>query len=194
MGFTLVQINQLLLSFRYFILFPLVVIEGPIITVIAGFFISLGQLDFYLTYLLVVAGDLAGDSLYYLLGRFGKTGFLSRWGRFIGLNQERITGIERHFNDHGGKTMFIGKLSHGIGAAFLVAAGLGRMPYPKFVWYNFLATAVKSLVLIAIGYYFGHALTRIKTLLDWVAVIIIGAGLIAAAWYYFYHRPRNHDV
>ena len=34
-----------LLAYRYAILFPLVIIEGPIVTILAGFLASLGQFN-----------------------------------------------------------------------------------------------------------------------------------------------------
>jgi len=52
---------SLLLTYKYLILIPLAVVEGPIITVIAGFLITLGYMNIFLVYLIVIAGDLAGD-------------------------------------------------------------------------------------------------------------------------------------
>ncbi len=191
MIFTFPQVSQMLLDFRYFILFPLVVIEGPIITILAGFFMSLGNLNFFITYPLVIAGDLGGDIIYYFLGRLRNGKFAVRWGRHFGITEKRVEQLETHFRNNGGRTLLIGKLSHGIGAAFLVAAGIAKMPFWRFIWYNFLGTAPKSILLLAVGYYYGNAITKIKTVLDLLALVFVTAGLALSGWYYFYYRRRN---
>lgn len=66
------QIISLLTAYKYFFLFPIVVVEGPIITVIAGFLSSLGYLNIIIAYLVVVAGDIVGDSAYYAIGFYGR--------------------------------------------------------------------------------------------------------------------------
>ena len=64
------EIFKLLFTYSYLILFPLVVVEGPIVTIIAGFLVSLGFMDFIPTYLTIVSGDLVGDFVYYSAGRW----------------------------------------------------------------------------------------------------------------------------
>ena len=189
MNIPLDQISQLLLDYRYLILFPLVVIEGPIVTVAAGFFIALGNLNAYIVYALVVTGDLAGDFIYYFLGRLGQGGPIERWGKFIGLNVDRVRRLENHFKDNGGKTILIGKLSHGIGGAFLAAAGLAKMRWQSFLWYNFLGTVPKSLVLLVIGFYFGQALFRINRILEATAILFLI--LVAAIVIYHFRQTEK---
>ena len=60
--FSLDQIIGWLLVYKYFILFPVMVIEGPIITIIAGFLSSLELLNPFLVYVVVVIADLTGSS------------------------------------------------------------------------------------------------------------------------------------
>ena len=67
------QVNQifgLLYTYSYLVLFPLVVIEGPVVTIITGFLVSLGFMDFIPAYFTIMAGDLTGDVLYYSAGRW----------------------------------------------------------------------------------------------------------------------------
>ena len=84
------QIILLLTTYKYLLLFPIVVFEGPIITVIAGFLSSLGYLNIFIAYGVVVVGDIAGDIMYYALGYYGRDRFVNRWGRFLGITSERV--------------------------------------------------------------------------------------------------------
>jgi membrane protein DedA with SNARE-associated domain len=171
---THIDITQWLLNYRYLILFPLIVVEGPITVITAGVLSSIGLLNFFAVYFVAIIGDLAGDSLYYAAGRYGRK-HLDRWGRFIGLPKERLEKMETHFNAHGGKTLVAGKLSHAIGAIVLVSAGIARIPFRKFIFFNFWATLPKSLVLLLIGFYFGNTFIHLQRYFDfaWLGTLII---------------------
>jgi membrane protein DedA with SNARE-associated domain len=190
MNFSADQIMQWLQIYGYFILFPLVVVEGPIVTVIAGLAVSLGYLNFFIAYLVVVAGDLGGDIIYYVIGRFGREGFLKKWGKYIGLKAEHVIHVEKHFEKHGNKTLFIGKMAYGIGALFLVAAGLAKMAFSKFIFANMTATLLKSLLLVLVGFYFGQAITKINSVFEFLGAISIVI-FIAVVLAYFYYYPKK---
>jgi membrane-associated protein len=173
MVFPLQQVAQLIFSYKYLVLFPVMVVEGPIITVIAGFLVSLGHLNGLATYVVLVAGDVTGDSIYYVIGRWSKGPFLGRWGRFLGITERRLRQLEKYFYRHKTKTLLIGKWSHAIGAPVLAAAGLARVPYEQFLAINFLATLPKTLLLLLIGFYFGRSYKRIAAYLDYTAIVMI---------------------
>jgi membrane protein DedA with SNARE-associated domain len=143
------QIIFLLTTHKYLFLFP-VVVEGPIITVIVGFLSSLGLLNIFIAYAVVVVVDIVGDTIYYELGYYGIQRSVNRWGRFLGITLEHVERLEKHFEKHSGKTLIIGKLSHGVGAVVLVAAGIARVPFRKFIWYNFIRSLPKSLIFYSV--------------------------------------------
>lgn len=182
------QIILLLTAHKYLFLFPVVVVEGPIITVIAGFLSSLGLFNIFIAYAIVVVGDIVGDIIYYALGYYGRQRFVKRWGRFLGITLERVEWLEKHFEKHTGKTLIIGKLSQGIGAVVLVAAGIARVPFRKFVWYNFISTLPKSLILLLIGYYSGESYVKISSYLDYAAIGTVVAAVIFIVIYFMMRR------
>ena len=55
----------ILINYGYFLLFPIAVLEGPIISVIAGFLVLQGYFNILLVYAVMVVADLTGDFLYY---------------------------------------------------------------------------------------------------------------------------------
>jgi membrane protein DedA with SNARE-associated domain len=55
----------------YVVMFGLMVIEGPIITLMASFLASIGLFSFPLVLLLGWMGDITGDLMYFAIGRFG---------------------------------------------------------------------------------------------------------------------------
>ena len=179
-----------LLYYKYAVLFPITIIEGPIITIIAGFLSSQGYLNIFAIYGVVVAGDIVGDVIYYLIGSYGGRRFITRWGYLFRLSMEEITKLENHFANHSGKTLLFGKISHAIGAPILVAAGMAKIPLEKLVWFNFWATLPKSLVLLAIGYYFGRAYQEIDRYIGYGNLIIFSLAIIAVIIYFLVKKIR----
>jgi len=187
------QVTLWLLGYKYLALFPLAIAEGQIITVLAGFFVSLGQLNLWLAYIIIVIGDLVGDPLHYFVGRLGGEKFITKWGHHFGVNEKQVLSLEKQFDKRGSQLLFIGKMSHGIGGAFLVAAGIIKMPFDKFIFSNMLATLLKSLILLLIGYYFGQALSTINSYLEKIALTTVGIGLFAFLIYFFYFRKKQNN-
>ena len=138
-------ITAWLIAYRYAILFPLVIIEGPIVTILAGFLASLGQLNFLICYPIIVVGDVIGDVFMYAQGRWGGKPAVIRWGHYFGIKPEIIVRLEEHFKKHPGNTLVFGKISHFFGGPVLIAAGMARMKFSKFLWFNVLGTLPKSL-------------------------------------------------
>ena len=180
------QIVPCLIQYRYLILFPIMVVEGPVITIIAGFLVSLGYLDFVATYLLAVTADLGGDCLYYVAGRFGANRFAERWSRHLKNILDKVETLKRHFERHVGKTLLMGKLTHGAGGLVLFAAGVVRIRFVTFLWFNVLGTLPKSLALLLVGYYFGHSYRRISAYLDDIALITISLVFLVGCAFFFY--------
>jgi len=192
MLFSFEQIIPWLLQYKYFAIFPLAFFEGPIITVIAGFLSSLGYLNFLVAYLVIVIADLTSDLIYFWLGEFGGRRFIAKRGRYFGIASKQAERLEKYFRRHSGKMLFLGKLLHGVGTVFLVAAGLAKMPFLKFIFYNSLATLLKSLILLVIGFYFGQAFATINIYLENITLFFIGAALLFGLVYFLYLRktPR----
>ncbi len=182
--------TDLLLTYRYLILFPLVVVEGPIVTVIAGSLVVVGLFNPFLVYPMIVIADLVGDSLYYAIGRWGRQSFIEKYGRFFGLNERRLKKIEDHFDNHSGKTLIFGKIT-AIGSALLVAAGMSKMKYSKFILTNLLATLPKSLLLLLVGYYFSQTIVAINHYFSFAGVIMFILLLLLILVYILYKKIKN---
>ncbi len=171
-----------LLHYRYVILFPLVVVEGPIVTILAGFLASLGQFNLFICYPIVVVGDILGDIFMYTQGRWGGKPAILKWGHHFGIKPEIIVRLEEHFKKHPGKTLVVGKISHFFGGLILIAAGMARMKWSEFLWFNVLGTLPKSLILLLVGFYFGQAYAKFDKLLTfagWAAGILIVVCIMA---------------
>lgn len=167
------DVFHLIVFWKYLILFPIIVIEGPIVTIVSGFLISSGYLNPIATFAMLVAGDITGDLLYYKLGSMSKGPLLVRWGRFFGICETKVFKFLSLFHVHKTKTLLIGKWSHAIGAPILVAAGMAGIPFRQFIGINLLATLPKTLALLLIGFFFGDNYLKIAKYLNYSTIAII---------------------
>ena len=126
---------SILADYNYLIIFPIAVLEGPIIVVITGFLVYLGHLNPIVAYTVLVVADMIGDSFYYSIGRFaGRSTFVRKYGKYLGYDESKEALIEQHFKKHMGKTFLLAKISHGIGGTVQVAGGIARVNFLKFLW------------------------------------------------------------
>jgi membrane protein DedA with SNARE-associated domain len=184
------QIIDWILAYRYIVLFPITVVEGPIVSIIAGFLASLGLLNIYIVYVVIVLADLVGDFIYYAIGRWGREKFINRWGKYIGLSEDKVEKVEAHFAKHQKKTLILGKISHAVGAPILVAAGIAKVSLWEFFWLNLVATLPKSFIFLFIGYHFGQAYVKFDKYLDYLTLTVAAIGIILVLVYFTYSKYK----
>ncbi len=168
----------------YGLLFLGAVAEGPLVTVLAAFLASQGEFSVAGVYVAVVLGDLAGDALYYAMGRWcasglgGRLGCVWRGRRGVRLRQ-RVLALREYLSAHPGRVLLLGKLTHSAGFAVLLAAGAARVRPGVYMTYNLLGTLPKSAALMLIGYFFGRFYTTLHAELRLAALAGLAAALLA---------------
>ncbi len=182
-----IALNDLLVvlgHYKYILIFPIIILEGPIITVICGFLVYLGQLSGPWTYLMLVTGDLIGDILHWALGRYFKN---KKWFRKVagvfGYDDEKEKILEEHFKKHPGKTVLFAKISHGIGGFIQTVAGIAKIDFWKFTAFSFMGTVPKSMILFLVGYYLGSSYLKIDKYLDYSAYFVISLVFLVAIYF-----------
>lgn len=177
MVFSTNEILGLLSAHPYAVLMPLAIAEGPLVTIACGVLVAAGQLEFSSVLAIVVAGDMVGDSALYALGRWGGTRMVARWA-----SQDTITRVavlQDKFLNKANRILVAGKLTHAVGAPVLIVAGIARMTFGRFLTVNFLATLLKSLVLLFIGYAVHSGYTAIGQNMNYYYIVLLIVGAIA---------------
>ncbi len=169
----LLTIIDLLYKYKYLLLFPLAIVEGPVLAVIAGFLCTSKFLNPFIAYPIIVIGDLVGDSLCYLLGRFGMPGFLKGILKKLGVKPINADVARSYFNSNHTKAISLSKLTLGIGFAGIYFAGNSKIPYRKFIWVCLITSALQYVVYLGIGMLFGSAYQKISRYIDFLTALII---------------------
>lgn len=178
-----------ILVYKYWILFPLACVEGPIIALIGGFLISLGYLSIAPTYLLLILGNVLPDLMYYAIGRFGKKRIMPTWfGRRIGLTEEKLVSMKRMWHAHPLKSMLAAKSAYWLSTPLLVTAGLVQMPLSRFLLYSVPINFAIYAVLLGLGYYSGNSYLVLSHYIRSLQIIVAVVLLLALVGYLLYRR------
>lgn len=85
-----------------------------------------------------IIGAVMGDNFGYLIGRSIGFRVLARWGRHVGLTEDRLTLGRYLFRRHGGKVVFFGRFIAILRTFAALLAGANRMPWHSFLFWNAL--------------------------------------------------------
>ncbi|OGG52359.1 hypothetical protein A3H16_01180 [Candidatus Kaiserbacteria bacterium RIFCSPLOWO2_12_FULL_53_8] len=178
------QLTQLIVDYRYWILVPLSIIEGPVVAFVAGTLASLGYFNIYVLLLFFFARDMIMDAFYYALGYYGgRTATAQKLLRKIGVREDHLDDIRKLWEKNAGKTMFLGKLSYGIASSFIALAGTVRMPLKKFFGWGAVVAIVQFWGLIFLGYFFGESFGSIENVINGIHYVILGITIVGILYY-----------
>src|SRR6266571_1515807 len=142
----------------------------------------------------VLPGEIAllvvGDSVGFEFGRhFGPPVRRSRVGRFVG--ESRWSTVDSFLHRHGGKAIFLGRLTALLRALMPSMAGMSGMRYRTFLVWNAAGGLVWGAGCVFLGYAFASALNTVSEYLTWLPLAILGA--VAAGYLVIHLRKRRRE-
>jgi membrane-associated protein len=152
------------------------VIPGDSLLFTVGVVAGAGQLNILAVNALLMTAAIAGDSTGYLLGR--KTGprIFSRPDSRL-FKQEYVTRTRAFYERYGGKTIMFARFVPIVRTFAAFLAGVGEMPYLKFLPFS-LAGGIGSVFLLTVlGYELG-SVPIVKRYFDIVILLIIFISLL----------------
>lgn len=165
----------------YLALVPLVLLEGPLATILAGSLVAAGALAWPAALVLVVAADLTADCVYFLLGRAGRRSWALRALRHLGLDEHRQQSLGAALASHLPMVLTGAKIADAAAVPTMLAAGFSGVRIHRFLAWDGAITAVKSVVLLAAGALFAAQVVPLVTPATSVALLaaVVGSALLA---------------
>lgn len=188
------QIFDFLSHYGYWIMLPLMIIEGPIITIIASMLAKLGAFNVFIVFVLSVAGDMIGDIILYWIGYVFGMSFVRKIGKYMGITENLVLKMEKYFEKHGGKTIFTVKATTGLCWATFTAAGIVKMDFKKFIKYSFLGGLAWSGFLVAMGYFYGYMWTELKRYIEWAGWVAMALAMISISSVQLYKKYQSRKM
>ena len=124
---------------------------------------------------------IVGDNLgYWLIGRWGGRNLFRRWAWLSRYADRVLPTAERVLGRHGGKTVFFGRFVAVLRYTVAWVAGLARMPWWRFLFWNAAGGIAWATTVGLVSYYLGKkAADAIATYGLFAAAAIVAAAIIA---------------
>ena len=193
------QILSLIGQYGYLIVFLGVLLEsagvplpGETILIAAGVMVQRGHLDLGDAIVFGILGAVIGDQFGYWVGREGGRPFVLRWGRYVKITPDRLGRAEGFFARHGGKAVFLARFVAGLRVFGALVAGMSRMRWRTFLFYNFLGGASWATAAVLVGYFLGSSLGLVERWAGRASALLFILIALTLALYLAYRWVSNH--
>lgn len=164
---------------------------GETALVLAAILASQGKLQIWLVILIGVASAITGDNLGYLLGR--------RFGRDVAvapgpLWHHRVRAVragDRFFERHGPKAVFLARWIALVRFAAAWLAGINKMPFPLFFFWNALGGLTWGITYGLVGYFGGQAASPVLAKIGVVGAVLLALSVIGVLLYLKFGPDRS---
>ncbi len=148
-------------------------LPGDSLLVPIGILAAQGYIDPWTFGIAAALGAILGDSTGYFLGRrFGSAIFKKDDSFFF--DKKHIERTERFYEKYGRTTIFLARFTPIVRTFAAPMAGVGKMPYHIFAFWNILGGILWPASLIGIGYFFGSRIPNIdQYIIPGVLVIVV---------------------
>jgi membrane-associated protein len=169
-------------------------LPGETVLLFAGFLAYQGQIQLVWAIGVAIAGATLGDSLGYTLGRYGGNAFFDRYVKRFRFMAHRFEDAKGLFLRRGHWAVFTGRFITGLRVFAGPLAGLFKMPYLRFLFFNFTGAVVWATAIGCVGFLFGnswndlaHVIKDLHRVAQGLVAVLALVGLIV----YFKRRARS---
>lgn len=186
--------EQLLATYGYPTILLGTFFEGETIVLVAGYLASRGYLVLQWAIVFAFLGSWAGDSLYFFIGR--------RWGDKLLARRpqwrapaERALGLLHRYH-----TIFIlsFRFLYGLRTVSPFVIGMSKVPTPRFLMLNFIASAIWASTFTTAGFLLGTVLESVVAEVERYEMIVLGAivavGIVAWLIHIWIARHRRESA
>jgi membrane protein DedA with SNARE-associated domain len=168
-------------------------IPSELIFGFAGYLVFLGRIDFTIAVVAGVTGGLAGSIVSYLAGYYGGPPFVTRYGRYIFLSEQKVAMAQKWFDRYGLITVLLARLLPVIRTFISLPAGFARVHFIKFIVYTVLGSVPWTIALIYAGMMLGANWESIRAI-GHEASLLVAGGLAMLVMYYIIKKRKNARI
>lgn len=181
-------LSMLLLFLAAWVEYILPPFPGDTLMVAGGFFVAQGALPLELTFVVLTLGSVSGCIVAWALGHHG-----------LGLRRlihaDYLERIQKSYARYGVWLLIANRFAPGLRGAFMLSAGLIKMPLkPILIWGTFSAILWNS-VLLGLGYIFSDSLETLLEIFQAYgkSVLILIGAILAIVFFFKMGRLRSYS-
>ncbi len=156
-------------------------LPGDSLLFVVGTIAAVGGMDLATVIAVLVSAALCGDNVNYWIGRWaGPRVFRKRESRW--LNPKHLERTHAFYERHGGKTIVIARFVPIVRTYVPFVAGVGAMPYARFLAYSVFGALLWVVSLTLAGYFFGNlpvVRNNLSAVIALIVLLSITPGIVA---------------
>lgn len=170
-------------------------IPSEVILPFAGYLISRGQLDLWITLTLATIAGIAGSLVDYYIGLKGVQSLIQHkiLGKVL-LSTNQLEVAEKWFLRNGNLMVFISRLIPGFRTTFSFPAGATKMPLKKFIAFTTAGCLLWNVILIYLGWYLGKNWTQVAGISRYLIIAAVAAIVIIVVVYIVKRRQTKKQA
>jgi membrane-associated protein len=146
-------------------------LPGDSLLFVTGALAGIGALSLPTVMAVLISAAIIGDNVNYWVGRNVGDRVFS-WQKTRLFNREAFDRTHAYYEKYGGMTIIIGRYMPFVRTFVPFVAGVGRMTYPKFLFFSVLAAFIWVISLTTLGYLVGNT-PWVKANFSWVTLAMI---------------------
>jgi membrane protein DedA with SNARE-associated domain len=167
---------------------------GDVAIMYGGYLTTTGAIPYPLAYLAVVSGAVLGSACNLTISRKYGRPFIQRFGRYVGVTEERLVRAEQLFKRWGPWAIIIGRHIPGMRIVLSALSGILGVPYRVFIPCVFISALIWAAIFLEIGRRVGPRIREVfqlfpAHLIPWV---LLGLGLLVIGYLGYEHgfKPK----
>ncbi len=152
-------------------------LPGDSLLVTAGLFAATGHLELWSIFLFASLAAIVGDTVGYSIGASTGPRIFSREDSLF-FHKKHLITTKEFYDRYGGITIVIARFMPIVRTFAPVVAGVGRMVYRRFVFYNVMGGIGWVVSLTSLGYFLGKTIPDIDRYIHLVIAVVIFLSLL----------------
>ena len=167
-------------------------LPGDSLLFTAGFLASQGFFDIVILCIITFVAAVVGDNVGYHFGRKAGPRVFKKEDSLV-FSKSNIDKSTAFYEKHGGKTIILARFIPVVRTFAPVIAGVGKMDYKKFLFFNILGGLIWAVGVTALGYFLGNIIPDVDKYLLPIAALIILVSIAPALWHLLKDQEKRAE-
>lgn len=169
-------------------------LPGDTLLFAAGFFAAQGKINLAVTLLALFAGAVLGNMLGYEIGRRGGPKAFNKPDSVF-FHKENLAKAHAFFKRYGSATVLVARFVPIVRTLASPLAGMGHMPYGRFMAYNLVGAAIWVPAVTLVGYWAGKVLGKFFNIDHYIlpAVLLATIATFGVSFWHLMRDPKNRE-
>lgn len=183
------QVLTLLSEYGLWVVFFGMIVEGTLVIILSGVLIHMGVLPLVPTIIVAILGAIAGDQMWFYIGRNYAKKFLSKFPTI----KKEIDKLQEKVQSKAHILALTSRFIYGGAIAFPLALGINNYSYKKFTLLDSIGVSFASLAGLSIGYFLSDNFKKILGEIEHFEHILLFVMVIFLVVKFYMYKKRKEQ-